>query len=135
MDEPGVAAECPPEQKEKEQEGARSEGVAGGGAGDRDLPTTDGVTTGATSAVAITIKNNPDTQTLDTAGGREAAWLQVTTSASKSSIRRFVTTEKAPTRAAIRHYANQTANLMIIASRTQFHTERPWGQRPFSIVS
>ena len=79
MDEPGVAAECPPEQKEKEQEGARSEGVAGGGAGDRDLPTTDGVTTGATSAVAITIKNNPDTQTLDTAGGREAAWLQVTT--------------------------------------------------------
>ena len=78
MDEPGVAAECPPEQKEKEQEGARSEGVAGGGAGDRDLPTTDGVTTGATSAVAITIKNNPDTQTLDTAGGREAAWLQVT---------------------------------------------------------
>ena len=78
MDEPGVAAECPPEQKEKEQEGARSEGVAGGGAGDRDLPTTDGVTTGATSAVAITIKNNPDTQTLDTAGGREAACLQVT---------------------------------------------------------
>jgi len=69
VDEPGVAAECPPEQKEKEQEGARSEGVAGGGAGDRDLPTTDGVTTGATSAVAITIKNNPDTQTLDTAGG------------------------------------------------------------------
>ena len=24
---------------------------------------------------------------------------------------------------------------MIIASRTQFHVERPWGQRPFSIVS
>ena len=37
-------------------------------------------------------------------------------SASKSSIRRFVITEKAPT-------------------RTQFHVERPWGQRPFSIVS
>ena len=29
-------------------------------------------------------------------------------------------------RAAIRHYANQTA---------QFRVERPWGQRPFSIVS
>ena len=26
-------------------------------------------------------------------------------------------------------------SLMIIASRTQFHVERPWGQRPFSIVS
>ena len=26
-------------------------------------------------------------------------------------------------------------SLMIIASRTQFHIERPWGQRPFSIVS
>ena len=24
---------------------------------------------------------------------------------------------------------------MMIASRTQFHIERPWGQRPFSIVS
>ena len=24
---------------------------------------------------------------------------------------------------------------MIIASRTQFHIERRWGQRPFSIVS
>ena len=26
-------------------------------------------------------------------------------------------------------------SLMIIASRTHFHVERPWGQRPFSIVS
>ena len=26
-------------------------------------------------------------------------------------------------------------SLMIIVSRTQFHVERPWGQRPFSIVS
>ena len=26
-------------------------------------------------------------------------------------------------------------SLIIIASRTQFHVERPWGQRPFSIVS
>ena len=26
-------------------------------------------------------------------------------------------------------------SLMIIASWTQFHVERPWGQRPFSIVS
>ena len=26
-------------------------------------------------------------------------------------------------------------SLMIIASRTQFQAERPWGQRPFSIVS
>ena len=26
-------------------------------------------------------------------------------------------------------------SIMIIASRTQFHVERPWGQRPFSIVS
>ena len=26
-------------------------------------------------------------------------------------------------------------SLMIIASRIQFHVERPWGQRPFSIVS
>ena len=40
----------------------------------------------------------------------------VLTSASKSSIRRFVITEKAPTRA-------------------QLHIERPWGQRQFSIVS
>ena len=24
---------------------------------------------------------------------------------------------------------------MTFASRTQFHVERPWGQRPFSIVS
>ena len=41
--------------------------------------------------------------------------VSMVTSASKSSIRRFVITEKAPT--------------------TQFHVERPWGQRPFSIVS
>ena len=27
------------------------------------------------------------------------------------------------------------AFLMIIAALTQFHIERPWGQRPFSIVS
>ena len=47
-------------------------------------------------------------------------------SASKSSIRRFVITEKAPT---------SCPSLMIIASRTQFHVERPLGQRPFSIVS
>ena len=26
-------------------------------------------------------------------------------------------------------------SLMIIALRTQFHVERPWGQCPFSIVS
>ena len=26
-------------------------------------------------------------------------------------------------------------SLMIIASRTQFHVERPWGKRRFSIVS
>ena len=26
-------------------------------------------------------------------------------------------------------------SLMIIASGTQFHVERPWGQCPFSIVS
>ena len=26
-------------------------------------------------------------------------------------------------------------SLMIIALRTEFHIERPWGQRPFSIVS
>ena len=26
-------------------------------------------------------------------------------------------------------------SLMIIVSRTQFHVERPWGQRLFSIVS
>ena len=24
---------------------------------------------------------------------------------------------------------------MIIASRTQFHVERPWGQRPFSVLN
>ena len=100
----------------------------------------------------------------------------------KNSIRRFVITEKAPTRAfswlkaattaftfktLFRHYAKQALSprslnvklgprrkghnggagwlvsimsysrpsLMIIASRTQFHIERPWGQRPFSIVS
>ena len=104
------------------------------------------------------------------------------TSASKSSIRRFVIMEKAPTRAfpwlkeatttftfktllrhyakwaltprslnvklgprrnyhkgraAIRHYAKQPArpSLLTFASRTQFHVEGPWGQRPFSIVS
>ena len=54
----------------------------------------------------------------------------VANSASKSSIRRFVITEKAPTRA-----FSWLKAIMIIASRTQFHVERPWGQRPFSIVS
>ena len=40
-------------------------------------------------------------------------------------------------RAVKRHYANQPARplLMTFASRTQFHIERPWGQRLFSIVS
>ena len=57
----------------------------------------------------------------------------VVTSASKSSIRRFVITEKAPTRVSIVSYSS--LSLMIIASWTQFHVERPWGQRPFSIVS
>ena len=55
------------------------------------------------------------------------------TSALKSSIRRFVITEKAPTRVSIVSYSRPS--LMIIASQTQFHVERPWGQRPFSIVS
>ena len=55
------------------------------------------------------------------------------TSALKSSIRRFVITEKAPTRVSIVSYSS--LSLMIIASWTQFHVERPWGQRPFSIVS
>ena len=54
-------------------------------------------------------------------------------SASKSSIRRFVITEKAPTRAFSWSYS--PPSLMIIALQTQFHIERPWGQRPFSIVS
>ena len=36
-------------------------------------------------------------------------------------------------RAAIRHYANQTA-LLTFASTSQFHVYLPWGQRPFSIV-
>ena len=42
-------------------------------------------------------------------------------SASKSSIRRFVITEKAPTRA--------------FSWLKVFHVERPWSQRLFSIVS
>ena len=38
-------------------------------------------------------------------------------------------------RAAIRHYANQTARpLWPFALRTQYHVERPWGQRLFCIV-
>ena len=37
-------------------------------------------------------------------------------------------------RAAIRHYADQTA-LMTFASVSQFHVYLLWGQRPFSIVS
>ena len=45
----------------------------------------------------------------------------IITSASKRSIRRFVITP--------------VPSLMIIASRTQFYVERPWGQHPFSIVS
>ena len=31
--------------------------------------------------------------------------------------------------------AGSRPSLMIIVSRTQFHVERPWVQRPFSIVS
>ena len=42
-------------------------------------------------------------------------------------------TEKAPTRTSLVSYSRPS--LVIIASRTQFHVERPWGQRPFSIVS
>ena len=75
-------------------------------------------------------------------------------SASKSSILRFVITEKAPTRAfswlkaattaftfktLLRHYAKRALTPrslnVTFASRTQFHVERPWGQHPFSIVS
>ena len=42
------------------------------------------------------------------------------------AIRRFA-------KVSIVSYSRPT--LMIIASQTQFHVERPWGQRPFSIVS
>ena len=63
---------------------------------------------------------------------------------------------KAPTstftfKTLLRHYAKQALtpqslnvvsivsysrpSLLIIVSGTQFHVERPWGQRPFSIVS
>ena len=64
-------------------------------------------------------------------------------SASKSSIRRFVITEKAPSRVIrdgwvgylVSIVSYSRPSLMIIESRTQFHVERPWGQRPFSIVS
>ena len=55
-------------------------------------------------------------------GSRSYGGVSVAVSVSKNSIRRFVLTEKAPTRA-------------LIASQTQFHVERPWGQCPFSIVS
>ena len=84
----------------------------------------------------------------------ESQQSRLSTSAPKSFIRRFVITEKAPTRAfswlkaattaftfktlLLRHYAKRALtprSLMIIASRTQFHIERPWGQCPFSIVS
>ena len=58
-------------------------------------------------------------------------------SASKSSILRFVITEKAPTRAfswlkghKVSIVSYSRPSLMIIASRTQFHVERPWGQCP-----
>ena len=43
----------------------------------------------------------------------------------KRSIRRFV----------IMVESGSSPSLMIIALRTQFHVERPWGQRLFSIVS
>ena len=54
----------------------------------------------------------------------------------------FTITEKAPTRAKVirdGHLVSKVSysrpSVMIIALRTQFHVERPWGQRPFSIVS
>ena len=55
---------------------------------------------------------------------QEAAgcWLELETKA----VRRFV-------KVSIVSYSRPS--LMIIASRTQFHVERPWGQRPLSIVS
>ena len=52
----------------------------------------------------------------------------ITASASKSSIRRFVM-------GLVSIVSYSLPSLMMIASRTQFHIERPWGQRPFSIVS
>ena len=55
------------------------------------------------------------------------------TSASKSSIRRFVIMEKAPTRVSIVSYSS--LSLLIIASGYQFHVYLLWGQCPFSIVS
>ena len=47
------------------------------------------------------------------------------TTGSKSSIRM----------PKVRDHGESRPSLMIIASGTQFQVERPWGQRPFSIVS
>ena len=62
-DDPGDTVESSPS-KDKEGDKERAEGgegEAGAGAGDKDPPTT--ITTGATSARAVTIMNNPDAKT------------------------------------------------------------------------
>ena len=59
------------------------------------------------------------------AAPRSLCW-DYRTSASKSSIRGF---------GLVSIVSYSRPSLMIIAPRTQFHVERPWGQRLFSIVS
>ena len=54
-------------------------------------------------------------------------------SASKRSIRRFVITEKVPTRAF--SWLKVATTAFTFELQTQFHVERPWGQHPFNIVS
>ena len=51
------------------------------------------------------------------------------------TINRCTITEKAPTSGLVSIVSYSRPSLMIIASRTQFHVERLWGQRMFSIVS
>ena len=56
----------------------------------------------------------------------KSKWIYCAVELETKAIRRFA-------KVSIVSYSRPS--LMIIAFRTQFHVERPWGQRPFSIVS
>ena len=43
--------------------------------------------------------------------------------------------QKVPSEGSVSIVSYSRPSLMTFVSRTQFHVERPWGQRPFSIVS
>ena len=93
-----------------------------------------------TSAVKLSIGSTTGCTITEKAPTRAFSWLNAPTSAFtfKTLLRHYAKwalTPRSLNMKLVNIVSYSCPYLMIIASRTQFHIERLWGQCPFSIVS